>query len=127
MFIKDGIRFNINQGLTIDGVTYAPGQLLQFPHVMAVLNIVEIPDPVRPADFNEDESIWNETDKAPYFAITARDPEQVARTKLARATEGRRVAYLNESDPMFFKEQRGEVEKGTWQAKVDEIKARYPK
>ena len=38
----------------------------------------------------------------------------------------RQQAYRVESDPIFFKEQRGEVPTGTWLAKVDEIKARYP-
>lgn len=35
-------------------------------------------------------------------------------------------AYKSESDPVFFKEQRGEVPTGTWLALVNEIKARYP-
>ena len=39
----------------------------------------------------------------------------------------RRQAFTNEADPLFFKEQRGEVPVGTWLAKVEEIKARYPK
>lgn len=38
----------------------------------------------------------------------------------------RRVAYVAEADPLFFKAQRGEATLGEWQAKVDEIKARYP-
>lgn len=38
----------------------------------------------------------------------------------------RAQAYRNESDPIFFKEQRGEVPAGTWLASVAEIKARYP-
>lgn len=38
----------------------------------------------------------------------------------------RRVAYTTESDPLFFKEQRQEVPVGTWLAKVNEIKARWP-
>lgn len=38
----------------------------------------------------------------------------------------REQAYLTESDPLFFKEQRGEVPTGTWLDKVGEIKARYP-
>ena len=38
----------------------------------------------------------------------------------------RRQAYINESDALFFKEQRGEVPAGTWEAKVKEIKERYP-
>jgi hypothetical protein len=39
----------------------------------------------------------------------------------------RKQAYLVESDPLFFMQQRGEVPAGTWEAKVEEIKARYPK
>lgn len=42
-------------------------------------------------------------------------------------TLARAIAYKNESDPLFFKEQRCEVPVGSWLAKVDEIKARYPK
>ena len=38
----------------------------------------------------------------------------------------RAAAYRDESDPLFFKEQRGEVPVGTWLAKVNEIKARWP-
>lgn len=39
----------------------------------------------------------------------------------------RASAYAAEADPLFFQEQRGEAEIGTWDAKVLEIKARYPK
>ena len=39
----------------------------------------------------------------------------------------RKDAYQNESDPLFFKAQRGEATMEEWQAKVAEIKARYPK
>jgi len=49
----------------------------------------------------------------------------------ARAVEevqnNRRTAYHAESDELFFQEQRGEVSEGTWAAKVDEIKLRFPK
>lgn len=37
----------------------------------------------------------------------------------------RAQAYSKESDPVFFKEQRGEVPPGTWLALVGEIKLRY--
>lgn len=37
----------------------------------------------------------------------------------------RLAAYRNESDPLFFKWQRGEVEKQVWLDKVAEIKARW--
>lgn len=38
----------------------------------------------------------------------------------------RAAAYREESDPLFFKEQRQEVPVGTWLAKVAEIKSRWP-
>lgn len=58
--------------------------------------------------------IWNVTDKpqAEIDAITV---------------ELRAEAYRNESDPLFFKAQRGEVTHEQWLDKVNEIKARYPK
>ncbi len=43
------------------------------------------------------------------------------------AGEKRRIAYAAEADPLFFKAQRGEATLAEWQAKVAEIKARYPK
>jgi hypothetical protein len=39
----------------------------------------------------------------------------------------RREAYTAESDPLFFKSQRGEATNQEWLDKVAEIKARYPK
>jgi hypothetical protein len=38
----------------------------------------------------------------------------------------RRNAYVKESDPLFFKWQRGEATKEDWLSKVEEIKARQP-
>ena len=38
----------------------------------------------------------------------------------------RLAAYRNESDPLFFKWQRGEGTQEAWLAKIEEIKARYP-
>jgi hypothetical protein len=40
--------------------------------------------------------------------------------------ERRSVAYTQESDPLFFKYQRGEATREEWLAKIEEIKARYP-
>ena len=39
----------------------------------------------------------------------------------------RSMAYIKEADSLFFEEQRGEVPSGTWVAKVEEIKTRFPK
>jgi hypothetical protein len=38
----------------------------------------------------------------------------------------RRVAYVEEADPLFFMYQRGEATEQEWLDKVAEIKARYP-
>ena len=43
------------------------------------------------------------------------------------ATIDRSEAYRNESDPIFFKWQRGEATQQEWLDKVNEIKQRYPK
>ena len=49
-------------------------------------------------------------------------PEQIAEAvSLARA-----VHYARESDPLFFKAQRGEATMEEWLAKVEEIKVRFP-
>ena len=44
-----------------------------------------------------------------------------------QADAKRHAAYVAEADPLFFKAQRGESTMADWQAKVAEIKARYPK
>jgi hypothetical protein len=44
-----------------------------------------------------------------------------------QADINRHNAYVTESDPLFFKAQRGEGTMAEWETKVAEIKARYPK
>lgn len=39
----------------------------------------------------------------------------------------RQQAYVLEADPLFFMWQRGEATREEWEAKIAEIKARYPK
>ena len=41
-------------------------------------------------------------------------------------TQQRITAYRDESDPIFFKWQRGEATEQAWKDKVQEIKNRYP-
>jgi hypothetical protein len=43
------------------------------------------------------------------------------------ASAKRQQAYIAEADPLFFKAQRGEATMEEWQAKVAEIKTRFPK
>lgn len=52
-------------------------------------------------------------------------PEEIAAQQEAEKEQLRLEAYRNESDPLFFKWQRGEIEKQVWLDKVAEIKARY--
>lgn len=44
----------------------------------------------------------------------------------AQQEAARKAAYQQEADPLFFMSQRGEATVEEWQAKVAEIKARYP-
>lgn len=39
----------------------------------------------------------------------------------------RKSAYREESDPLFFMAERGEIDKQVWLDKIQEIKERYPK
>lgn len=41
--------------------------------------------------------------------------------------EKRKIAYANESDPLFFKAQRGAIPMSVWEDKIEEIKKRYPR
>ena len=52
--------------------------------------------------------------------LTALEPIRIAEAN-------RKAAYQTEADPIFFKAQRGEATMEEWQAKIAEIKARYPK
>lgn len=46
--------------------------------------------------------------------------------QIIEAKQSRSAAYSSESDPLFFKAQRGEVTIAEWEAKVEEIRQRYP-
>jgi hypothetical protein len=55
------------------------------------------------------------------------DQTKLAAKKAAEAEANRKSAYEQEADPLFFKWQAGEATEAEWQAKRDEIKARFPK
>ena len=76
-----------------------------------------------------DEPEWLDTEQTqPTEAeITAEVARLTALEPARIATESRRSAYISEADALFFKAQRGEATMEEWQAKVAEIKARYPK
>jgi hypothetical protein len=67
---------------------------------------------------------WTQT-----WEVKPAAPETVAQRleQQRRATEQQRLqAYREEADPLFFMAQRGEATMAEWQAKVAEIKARFP-
>ena len=49
-----------------------------------------------------------------------------AEQALKSAQADRARAYIAEADPLFFKTQRGEATTEEWEAKVEEIRQRYP-
>jgi hypothetical protein len=75
------------------------------------------------------ESNWPETEEAGpgwlYQDGEFLPPPPVVPTKAEQEAK-RKAAYTAEADPMFFMSQRGEATVEEWQAKVAEIKARYP-
>jgi hypothetical protein len=64
--------------------------------------------------------VWN------VIALTAEEIAQQQAEHAAQVEAQRAEAYRTESDPLFFKSQRGEATHQEWLDKVAEIKARYP-
>lgn len=70
------------------------------------------------------EGVWQQR-----WEVVALPDEQIAHNQAQQAAQrkaARQQAYIQESDPLFFKAQRGEATMDDWRAKVDEIKSRYP-
>ena len=64
--------------------------------------------------------VWNVVDVGKE-EVEARKARELDLVRSYRAE-----AYRNEADPIFFKAQRGEADMAEWQAKVQEIRDRYP-
>lgn len=60
--------------------------------------------------------------------FTAEETAALLAMQPSRETQeaARRAAYVVEADPIFFMAQRGEATMAEWQAKIAEIKARFP-
>jgi hypothetical protein len=54
------------------------------------------------------------------------DQAKVQELAITEAKANRAAAYSAEADPLFFKTQRGEATLVEWEAKVEEIRQRYP-
>lgn len=81
-----------------------------------------------PAEVSQD-YVWEQDG---YWLGWIADPEPIPPTQeqlnaqaAAEMEQLRLEAYRNESDPLFFKWQRGEIQKQIWLDKVAEIKTRY--
>jgi len=60
-----------------------------------------------------------------YDGSTFAEPLPVVPTQQEQSDK-RAAAYRTEADPLFFQAQRGEATLEEWQAKITEIRARFP-
>lgn len=93
--------------------------------------------PVIPADRPEIDHTKNVVEEVPNlikgqwyqdFKVVDATPEEIEQRiadMSAMAEKQRQEAYRNESDPLFFKWQRGEATEQEWLDKIQEIKERY--
>jgi hypothetical protein len=72
--------------------------------------------------------LWENEAKQPTNAAIAKAAPQGAYLReIEDIKRQRQLAYMAESDPIFFESQRDpQVKQETWRAKVDEIQARFP-
>ena len=54
------------------------------------------------------------------------DKQKIINKQIDELKKLRNQAYIAEADPLFFKSQRGEATVEEWQAKIEEIKSRFP-
>lgn len=52
--------------------------------------------------------------------------EKLKEVETKRAQQKRAFAYSQEADPLAFKMLRGEITKEEWEAKIEEIRERFP-
>jgi len=60
------------------------------------------------------------------YTIWDKAESQITQEAITQARTQRAAAYTEEADPLFFKAQRGEAELSEWEAKVQEIRDRFP-
>ena len=72
-----------------------------------------------PVPFTPEEEAQRDAEEAAWVA-GAKDRHN------KKIRQNRAAAYANETDALFFKAQRSEATMQEWQAKVAEIKARFP-
>ena len=122
MFIDNETKLRVN--------IYAPYKgfsRLDTPEIRAKAGVVEVPDPTMDADVCGLTHYIQDLDYPPYLSCVLKPQRQIVAALNAQSTAARASAYANETDALFFKEQRGEVEPGTWAAAVQAVKVKYPK
>lgn len=118
-----GIFLNTEVTLTENGVMFEDGGI-NTEYTTDNASSIEAIQPNPPVDFAWK---WNGTDwevfdqqKIDAYVLD----KNIAFNK--KQAELRAKAYPIESDPLFFKAQRGEANIDEWEAKVAEIKGKYP-
>jgi len=96
-------------------------------HYSAVLSYA-YPDKIWSIEENDYDTLdWRDDDPKPTKAeLDALWPATQLDAAQRAVDFQRRTAYLAESDPLFFKWQRGEITEADWLAKIAEIRTRYP-
>lgn len=137
ILVKDG---------DIEKYPYSIGQLKQdnpntsFPSTIPEATLAEFGVyPVTPAEYPQVDYTKNVIEETPNlingvwyqdYTVVDATAEEIADRKAAlnfEAELNRAEAYRTESDPLFFKWQRGEATEQEWLDKIAEIKTRYPK
>ena len=77
-------------------------------------------NPPQKVEFTQGELVWRENEEQAW--LLERNQAVLNEIRLKR-----RMAYQEESDPLFFNWQAGEGTKEAWLEKINEIKQRYPK
>lgn len=66
------------------------------------------------------------TETQTYRLKTQAEKDAEEQSRIESNRQSRAQAYRQESDPLFFKAERGESTREEWLAKVEEIRNRYP-
>jgi len=95
------------------------------PRVFSKLTQTSFPIEVTKDYVWQDGDYWLGWEEDLTITPTTLTDEEIEAEQKAEEEQIRIDAYRNESDPLFFKYQRGEIEKQEWLDKIAEIKSRY--
>lgn len=91
--------------------------------------LVEVPCPGPEWAFDTPTVVISEIEIVETQTYRLKTQQEIADEAASKAESARRAraeAYKQESDPLFFKAERGEATREDWLAKVEEIRSRYP-